>query len=84
MRLLEDRELFLRCFCFPAKAILELFAESYNVFSDKTIRNQRSDLMQVLGSFRSIPGLPKYNPDLDYNKDSKIDLADLTTVAANM
>ena len=44
----------------------------------------RSDLMQVLGSFRSIPGLPKYNPDLDYNKDSKIDLADLTTVAANM
>jgi hypothetical protein len=44
----------------------------------------RSDLMQVLGSFRSMPGLPNYNPDLDCNKDSKIDLADLTTVAANM
>jgi hypothetical protein len=44
----------------------------------------KSDLMLVLGSFRSLPGLPNYNPDLDCNKDSKIDLADLTTVAANM
>jgi hypothetical protein len=42
------------------------------------------DLMQVMGSFRAIPGLANYVPELDYNKDSKIDLADLTTVAANM
>jgi hypothetical protein len=42
------------------------------------------DLMQVMGSFRAIPGIGNYNPDLDCNKDSKIDLADLTTVAANM
>ena len=44
----------------------------------------RSDLIQVIASFRSMPGLPNYNPDLDCNQDSKIDLADLTTVAANM
>jgi hypothetical protein len=42
------------------------------------------DLMQVMGGFRAIPGSNNYNPDLDCNKDSKIDLADLTTVAANM
>jgi hypothetical protein len=42
------------------------------------------DLMQVMGGFRAIPGFSNYNPDLDCNKDSKIDLADLTTVAANM
>ena len=42
------------------------------------------DLMQIMGSFRAIAGLGNYNPDLDCNKDSKIDLADLTTVAANM
>jgi hypothetical protein len=42
------------------------------------------DLMQVMGGFRAVPGLANYNPDLDCNKDSKIDLADLTTVAANM
>jgi hypothetical protein len=42
------------------------------------------DLMQVMGGFRALPGMSNYNPDLDVNKDSKIDLADLTTIAANM
>ena len=42
------------------------------------------DLKQVMGSFRAIPGFGNYNPDLDCNKDAKIDLGDLTTVAANM
>lgn len=43
-----------------------------------------SDLLQVMKCFRSMPGFANYNPELDYNMDSKIDLADLTTVAANM
>ncbi|MCW4028089.1 MAG: hypothetical protein NWE92_00370 [Candidatus Bathyarchaeota archaeon] len=43
-----------------------------------------ADLMHVFGCFRSFPGLGNYNPELDYNNDAKIDLADLTTVAANM
>jgi len=47
-------------------------------------RANLGDLMQVMGGFRAIPGFSNYNPDLDCNKDSKIDLADLTTVAANM
>ena len=42
------------------------------------------DLFQVVRCFRTMPGFGNYNPELDYNKDSQIDLADLTTVAANM
>jgi hypothetical protein len=43
-----------------------------------------ADLRQIVGCFRAVPGFANYNPELDYNKDSKIDIADLTTVAANM
>jgi hypothetical protein len=42
------------------------------------------DLMKVMGGVRAIPGFGNYNPDFDCNKDFKIDIADLTTVAANM
>jgi hypothetical protein len=42
------------------------------------------DLMRVVGCFRTVPGFAKFNPELDYNGNSKIDIADLTTVAANM
>ncbi len=42
------------------------------------------DLMRVIGCFRTMPGFANFNPELDYNGDSKIDVADLTTVAANM
>ena len=42
------------------------------------------DLKQIVGCFRAMPGFGNYNPELDYNTDSKIDIADLTTVAANM
>jgi len=42
------------------------------------------DLKNIMGCFRAIPGFSNYNPDLDYNHNSQIDLSDLTTVAANM
>ena len=42
------------------------------------------DLTQIARIFRAMPGLGNYIPELDYNMDSKIDTADLTTVAANM
>jgi len=42
------------------------------------------DLFQLVRCFRTMPGFGNYNPELDCNMDSKIDLADLTTVAANM
>jgi hypothetical protein len=48
------------------------------------LRATLNDLYQVLRCFRAMPGFGNYNPELDYNSDSKIDLADLTTVAANM
>ena len=53
---------------------------SYGAGSNATFR----DLFQIVSCFRAIPGFGNYNPELDYNMDSKIDLADLTTVAANM
>ena len=43
-----------------------------------------TDLVQLVRCFRAMPGLGNYLPELDYNSDSKIDLTDLTTVAANM
>jgi len=42
------------------------------------------DLVAVVRCFRAMPGFGNYVPELDYNLDSKIDIADLTTVAANM
>ncbi len=42
------------------------------------------DLFQVMTCFRAMPGFGNFNPELDYNQDGKIDLADLTTVAASM
>ncbi len=42
------------------------------------------DLVQLVKCYRAMPGFGNYLPELDYNQDSKIDLADLTTVAANM
>ena len=42
------------------------------------------DLMRLVGCFRTVPGFAKFNAELDYNGDSKIDIADLTTVAGNM
>lgn len=43
-----------------------------------------NDLFRIVKCFRTMPGFGNYNPELDYNMDSIIDLADLTTVAANM
>lgn len=42
------------------------------------------DLFQVVKCFRAMAGFGNFRPELDYNADSKIDGADLTTVAANM
>jgi hypothetical protein len=53
---------------------------SYEGASTATLK----DLFQVVRCFRAMPGFGNYNPELDYNMDSKIDLSDLTTVAANL
>jgi len=42
------------------------------------------DLVKVAKSYRTVPGLWNYNHDVDFNFDNKIDMGDLTTVAANM
>jgi len=43
-----------------------------------------ADLKQIVKSYRAIPGFGNFQHELDYNSNSKIDLSDLTTVAANM
>jgi hypothetical protein len=56
-----------------------------NAFSFEAGANANlQDLIQITRCFRAMPGFGNYVPELDYNLDSKIDLADLTTVAANM
>jgi len=42
------------------------------------------DLVKVAKRYRTIPGLWNYNQTMDLNYDNKIDIGDLTTVAANM
>jgi len=42
------------------------------------------DLVKVAKSYRTVPGLRNYNYDVDFNYDHKIDIGDLTTVAANL
>jgi len=42
------------------------------------------DLVKVAKSYRTVPGLWNYNHTMDLNYDNKIDMGDLTTVAANM
>jgi len=56
-----------------------------NVFSFEGGTNAiLQDLIQITRCFRAMPGFGNYVPELDYNLDSIIDAADLTTVAANM
>jgi hypothetical protein len=53
---------------------------SFNQDARPTLR----DLFQIVKSYRAMPGFGNYLPELDYNLDSKISLADLTTVGAHM
>jgi len=42
------------------------------------------DLVRVARRYRTIPGLPGFDPEADLNLDDAIDLGDLTTLAANI
>jgi len=42
------------------------------------------DLVRVAKRYHAAPGLPAFNPDMDLNQNSEIDLGDLTTVAASI
>jgi hypothetical protein len=56
-----------------------------NPFSyDGSQRPTLTDLHQIARCYRAMPGFGNYINDLDFNMDSKIDLSDLTTVAANI
>jgi hypothetical protein len=43
-----------------------------------------NDLVKVARHFGEVPGFGSYDPSLDVNGDGKIDIGDLTTVAANI
>jgi hypothetical protein len=56
-----------------------------NPFSfDGAQRPTLTDLLQIVRCYRAMPGFGNYINELDFNLDSKIDLSDLTTVAANI
>jgi len=42
------------------------------------------DLVKVARRYRTMPGLFRYEHDMDFNFDDQIDMADLTTLAANI
>jgi len=42
------------------------------------------DLVKVAQHFGEVPGFQNYDPSLDVNGDGKIDIGDLTTIAANI
>lgn len=42
------------------------------------------DIIRVAKAWRAVPGTPRYNVDADFNFDCEINLADLTTLAANI
>jgi hypothetical protein len=42
------------------------------------------DLTHVAKGYGSTPGKPEYNFDIDFNFDYKVDIYDLTTIAANL
>jgi len=41
------------------------------------------DIVHVAKAWRAVPGMPNYNVEMDFNFDLKIDIGDLTTLAAN-
>ena len=42
------------------------------------------DLVRVARRYNTVPGLFNYDHDMDFNFDNKIDIGDLTTIAANI
>lgn len=42
------------------------------------------DLVRIAKRFNTMPGLFNYDHDMDFNENDKIDIGDLTTVAANI
>jgi hypothetical protein len=42
------------------------------------------DIVKVAKRYRTVPGLFNYDPNMDFNGDGRIDMGDLTTLAANI
>jgi len=61
----------------PFKITDDLTSTAGNVVS-------KTDLVTVAKNYRAMPGWGNYDQRMDFNNNYKIDIADLTTVAANM
>jgi hypothetical protein len=60
---------------------------AFNPFavSDFTaVKTSRADLKQMVGCMHAVPGWGGYDSKMDFNGNFKVDIADLSTVAANM
>ncbi len=56
----------------------------FKILEDSSTKVTRADLSQMVTYFHAMPGWGNYDAQMDFNGNFKIDIADLSTVAANM
>ena len=62
----------------------QMIFNKFKVSEDGTDKVSRVDLTVLAGIYGARPGWGSYNSNMDFNYNYKIDIADLTTVAANV
>jgi hypothetical protein len=56
----------------------------FKIIEDSSTKVTRSDLKEMVKCFHAMPGWGNYDAQMDFNGNFKIDIADLSTVAANI
>ena len=56
----------------------------FKMIEDSSTKVTRADLSEMVKCFHAMPGWGNYDAQMDFNGNFKIDIADLSTVAANM
>ena len=56
----------------------------FKILEDSSTKVTKADLSQVVKCFHAMPGWGNYSSQMDFNGNFKVDIADLSTIAANM
>ena len=56
----------------------------FKIIDETSSKTSRADLAEVFKCYHAMPGWGSYDSRMDFNNNYKIDIADLSTVAANM
>ena len=56
----------------------------FKILDDTSMKVTRADLSEVFKCYRAMPGWGYYDSKMDFNNNYKIDITDLSTIAANM